>query len=116
MTRPERSSNRDLALEFLARFCAGDIEGLAPLLAEDLRFLGPLLEADSRSEYIDSLRSDPPEKCAYVVLSLTEGVDSVSIFYDYEKVGRSVRIAQLFRFSNGRISELMLVFDTRLAG
>ena len=112
MRNPDLASNRETALEFLSRFCAGDVEGLAPLLARDLRFRGPLLESESYSEYLDSLRSDPPERCLYTVLSVTEDPDSVSIYYDCEKADGTVRIAQLFKFSNKQISELILVFDT----
>ncbi len=35
-------TNREIALKFLGCFCAGDVNGLAPLLAEDLQFKGPL--------------------------------------------------------------------------
>jgi len=106
-------NNRDTALEFLRCFCAVDLAGLAPLLAEDLRLRGPLYSFDSRNSYLDSLKNDPPEKCTYQVLSVTEGKDCVSIYYDYEKHDRTLTIAQLFRFENQKISEMLLVFDCR---
>ena len=79
-------SNREVAMEFLRCFCAGDVDGLASLLAEDFQSNGPFYNFSSAEEYLDSLRNDPPEQCGYRVLSLTEGGDSVSIYYDYEKV------------------------------
>jgi ketosteroid isomerase-like protein len=53
-------TNRDIALEYLRCFCAGDIDGLVPLLATDLSFKGTFHTYGSASEYVDSLRSDPP--------------------------------------------------------
>ena len=106
-------NNREVAMEFLRYFCAGDVDGLGSLLAEDLRFNGPLYQFSSRVAYLDSLRSDPLEQCSYRVLSVTESEDSVSIYYDYEKSNGTITIAQLFRFRDQKISELLLVFDTR---
>ena len=45
------------------------------------------------------------------MVSLTEAVDSVSIFADYEKKERTMRVAQLFRFTGQRVAEIVLVFD-----
>ena len=107
------TGNREAALEFLRRFCAGDVEGLHPLLDEDLQFKGPFHSFTSRDGYLDSLRSDPPEKCGFRVLSLTENEDSVAIFYDYQKVDSTLTIAQLCRFRGEKISEILLVLDGR---
>ena len=104
------------AMKFLECFCAGDVEGLAPLLAEGLRFRGPLHQFGSRDAYLDSLRNDPPEKCEYRVLSVTQDEDSVSVYYDYEKSEGFLTVAQLFRFKDQQISELLLVFDARELG
>jgi hypothetical protein len=105
--------NQVVALKFLSCFCAGDINGLAPLLAEDLEFTGPFHRLRSRDEYLDILKNDPPEKCGFRVISISEDGDSVSVFYDYEKSDSSVTIAQLFKFRNQKISEILLVFDGR---
>jgi hypothetical protein len=105
--------NREVAMEFLKCFCAGDINGLVPLLAEDLQFTGPFHHFSSSNAYLDSLKNDPPEKCGYRVLSVTESGDSVSIYYDYEKSDGAITIAQLFTFKNQKIREILLVFDGR---
>ena len=96
-------SAREVAIEFLRCFCGGDIEGLAPLLASDLKFKGPFHQFSSSESYLTCLRSDPPEKCSFRVISVTEGGDSVSVFYDYEKGDETITIAQLFRIDNQRI-------------
>ncbi len=100
-------------MEFLRRFCAGDVDGLRPLLSEDLRLIGPYHRFGSKAAYLDSLRSDPPEPSGFRVLSLTEGDDNVAIFYDYQKPGTTLTVAQLFKFAAQRISEIHLVFDGR---
>ena len=106
-------TNREIALEYLKRFCAGDVEGLEPLLAPDLRFAGTFHTFRSASEYLDSLRHDPPEQCPYKVLSATENDDSVAVFYEYHKSGQVMQIAQLFKIKNNKIDEVLLVFDGR---
>lgn len=105
-------SRRDTVLEFLKCFCAGDIDGLEPLLAEDLQFSGPFYHFGSRYAYIQGLRDDPPERCSHRVLSLTESGDDVCVFYDYEKDGQSITVAQLCRFKGDEIGEILLVFDS----
>lgn len=105
-------TKRDIALKYIKYFCAGDIDGLAPLLAADLRFTGPFHRYTSAAGYLGGLRRDPPEKCGYRILSLTENEDAVAVFYDYEKPESTVRIAQLFKIKDLRITEIMLIFDS----
>ena len=106
-------TNRELAIAYLECFCAGDVAGLAPLLAADLEFKGTLHHYDSRAEYLQSLERDPPGKCGYRVLSVTENDNSVCLFYDYEKPNGVITIAQLFKIVGQKISEVILVFDGR---
>ena len=106
-------NNRETALEYLRCFCDGDISGLEPLLAEDLQFSGPLFQFDSRAAYLDSLTADPLEKYSYKILSITESPQAVAIFYDFEKRDRDLTIAQMFKFKNQEIAEIIIVFDGR---
>ncbi len=106
-------NNREMAETYLKCFCGGDIEGLEPLLGDDLRFKGPLHEFGSRSAYLRSLADDPPGRCSYRILSITESLDSVSIYYDYAKDSGALTVAQLFTFTNGKIGKILLVFDGR---
>jgi hypothetical protein len=106
-------NRKDQALEFVRCFAAGDIAGLEALLAEDLRLTGPYLQVESRAAYIDALRRDPPEASDARVLSVTDGGDTVAVFYEYEKRDSTVTVAQLFRFGDQGISDIRLVFDTR---
>ena len=106
-------SPRELALGFVARFCAGDVEGIAPLLADDLRVRGPLLACDSREAYLNALRSDPPEPGECRLLRVTESGDEASVFYAYRRAGTALTIAQSFRSRSGQIADMLIVFDTR---
>jgi hypothetical protein len=108
-----KMTNQEIAMAYLRCFCEGDVEGMEPLLAPDLRVTGTLHTFESRKEYLDSLREDPPEECGYNVLGVTENEDSVALFYEYQKPDGLVQIAQLFRVRNQRIHEMLLVFDGR---
>ena len=112
---PAEATNRDLALDFVRCFSQGDVDGLLPLLDEELRFRGPLFEFDCRDDYLAALRSDPLDEVAFRLLAVTddEEEDTVAVFWVYEKVGSSLTIAQLFKFGDRRIREIVLVFDTR---
>ena len=106
-------TDREIALEYLRCFCAGDTERLKRLLAPDLKFEGTLYSFYSSEEYLASLRSNPPERCQYNVFSITENTGSVAVFYLYQKPRRVMRIAQLFKIADQQIYEILLVFDGR---
>ena len=106
-------NNQHLVIEFVKRFCAGDIDGLTPLSAAELQLKGPLYQFASRDDYLDALRKDPPDKSGYRLLSVTDSSESVSIFYEYVKTDGIITVAQLFRFKDQKISEMLLVFDSR---
>ncbi len=100
-------------MEYLRCFCAGDVDGLEPLLANSLCFNGTLHTYGSAREYTDALKNDPPEKCGCKVLSITESEQSVAVFYDYQKPDRVIQIAQLFKIEHEKIHEILLIFDSR---
>lgn len=102
-----------IAKEFIDRFCSGSVEKLKELLLENLHFQGTLFKFSSRSDYLESLRTDPPKSSDYRILSITENEEDVSIYYEYGKEGGFLTIAQLFRFEGDKISEILLVFDSK---
>lgn len=107
-------SNRETALAFIEHFSRGDIGAMETLMSEDLRFEGPFLEVGSRAEYLEALRQDPSPGCDYRILSITDSEEDVSVFYDLIKESGTLTVAQLFRFEDGLISEILVVFDSRL--
>ncbi len=106
-------TNREVAVEYLEHFCGGNVDGIASLLADDLDFKGPFHQFSSSVDYLQRLRDAPPAQVAYRVLGVTEGENSVSIYYDYQKERGALTVAQLFGFRDGKISSILLVFDTR---
>ena len=50
-------NNRDVAIEFVKCFCAGDVDAPAPLLTPDLKFKGPFCEFGSADAYLDNLKN-----------------------------------------------------------
>ncbi|MEQ9618769.1 MAG: hypothetical protein RIG61_06310 [Deltaproteobacteria bacterium] len=106
-------TNREVAVKYIEGFCARDLEGLSDILAPDLKFRGTLYSYDSSSDYMESLKNSPAEKCSYRILSVTEGRGSVSIFYEYIKPGEVITIAQLFKINDRKIIETLVVFDGR---
>jgi hypothetical protein len=44
---------------------------------------------------------------------VTESDKHVALFYDYQKPDRTMQIAQLFRIEDERISDILLIFDSR---
>jgi hypothetical protein len=106
-------TNQEIALEYLRCFCAGDIDGLEPLLDAKLHFSGTLHTYHSASEYMESLRNDPPEANNYKLISITENDRHVALFYEYQKPDRTMQIAQLFRIEDKKIHDVLLIFDSR---
>ena len=106
-------TNRNVALRFLERFSAGDIDGLGSLLAPDLRFEGPHHRCSSAHDYLSRLRADPPTRSGIDIISITAGDDSVAAFYPYRKPDAVVTVGQLFGFESGRITRLLVVSDGR---
>ena len=106
------STNHEIVMQYMDCYCAGDIDGIEPLLAGELVFSGPLHTFESARQYLDSLRADPPEKSHDEILSVTESDDTVALFYVYHKPDRARLIAQMFKSSAEKITAMLLVFDS----
>lgn len=103
--------NPNVVYEYLDHFCRGNIDGVESTLADEFRLRGPLFEFDSRDAYIQSLRDSPLEKASYRVLEISQGDDTVSVFYEYRKPSGSNVVAQFFRIRRNKIVDTLLVFD-----
>ena len=103
----------DLASTYLEIFCAGgDPEALREILAEDLRFEGPLFRFDSAAEYLAALREDPPLESRYDLLGSFERGSVACLVYRFSKPGLEAPMAQLFETRDGKISRILLIFDS----
>lgn len=111
------TSPKELSLEFVRAFCDADVDRIASLLTDEFRLSGPFLRADSREEYIQSLRDRPPETGGeFELLQSFEAEDDTCLIYEYSRSGSSVLIAQWTRCDAGKIAEMWLIFDSRPAG
>ena len=103
---------REIAVQYLTHFCAGELPALEALFADDLKFSGPFIKTTSRGEYIGELRKAPPVACTFEIDEVVERDRSVAIFYTFKKPGVATPMAQLFRFKNSLIAEVLLIFDS----
>lgn len=109
-------SKRQVVTQYLTGFCAGDVERVAATLADEFELDGPLFTFRSKQEYLASLAGDFDAGTRFEIVELLEGVDTVSVFYDYAKPSGTVTVAQLFWFENSKIRKTLLVFDRQSVG
>ena len=103
----------DLALQYIdIVFGKEDIDRLTNLLADQFSFQGPFFKFDSAADYINSLKADPPEGFGYTMISTFEDETSACLVYKFSKPGIDTPMAQLFETDNGKISKILLVFDS----
>lgn len=102
----------ELALKYMEIFYSGKVDELSGLLADDLTFIGPLYEFNTAEAYIQSLKSSPPEGMEYKLIRLYESGVSACLVYQFTKPGISVPMAQMFEVKGGKISRIILIFDT----
>ena len=100
--------SNSLAKSFIECFCEADLNGIDSLLSKDFRLKGPLFEFESKQDYIASLNGDLKADPEAEILSIIGNGNEVAAFYKY----KGKLIAQLFRCSEGKIDETVLVFDT----
>ena len=102
----------ELAHKYMALFYdGGSLDSLSQLLGENFSFTGPFHQFQSASEYIESLKSDPPIDMQYTILHAYEDESSACLVYQFSKNGISTPMAQTFEVSDGKISRILLVFD-----
>ncbi len=103
----------ELARQYMDLFYAGkDLDALMDLFARDFTFSGPFYRFDSAEAYVRSLKADPPEGLSYRIIRTFESDAAACLVYQFSKPGVSVPMAQLFEISGGKISRILLIFDT----
>ena len=106
-------TKKDVVLEYLKAFCSADLNRLKAVLADKFHLKGPFFEFHSREDYISSLEGNLVPNCTFEIIRLMEEGEDVSVFYHYIKPNTTVHVAQLFRFKNSKVSEAVLIFDSR---
>ena len=88
------------------------IDSLTDIFSEEFSFKGPFHEFSTSGEYIESLKSDPPEGLNYKIIQAYENEKSACLVYQFSKAGISTIMSQVFEVDNEKISRIILVFDT----
>lgn len=108
---------KELVNQYLDLFYAGSDPGeLKKLFTEDLQFDGPYLNTSTADDYIQALKSGTPTKMSYEVIKSYADADSVSSVYRVKKGAKEFPISQVFWFKSNKISKILTVFDSNMAG
>ena len=106
-------TNLEIALKYMdILFSGGDLDELSVIFSDHLQFEGPLYRFDSASDYITSLKADPPVDFEYKLIRVFEAAGSVNLIYEFTKGKILTPMSQLFEFENGKICRILLIFDT----
>lgn len=104
---------RELAEKYMdCVFKTGNLEELKNILSDDLQFRGPFFNFDSAESYVDSLRNDPPVDFEYEIIKSYADDSSACLVYYFSKPGVSTYMTQTFETMDGKISSILLIFDT----
>ncbi len=104
----------ELALKYMDIFYyEKDPSLLKDILHEDLIFSGPFFKFNSAKDYIDSLIESPPKDMSYKIIESFENNTSVCLVYVFKKGEIESTMSQLFKVNYGKISEIILIFDTK---
>ena len=106
--------SRDAVLRYLDIFYnAGPLDDLLPLFdPHDFQFSGPFARYDSARAYVDALKADPPQDCAYTLISLLENANKIGVVYEFARGDLRLPMAQLFTFRGATINRILLLFDS----
>lgn len=94
-------------------FKTGDLEELRSILSDELQFKGPFFNYNTADDYVNSLRNDPPKNFDYKILNSYADNSSACLIYRFSKPGVSTTMSQTFEALDGKISSILLIFDTR---
>ena len=102
----------ELALEYLEIFVGNKpLSELSDILDEQCSFQGPMYQFNSAVAYINSLESDPALNASYDIIASFEDNSSACIIYQFKKPGIDTAMSQTFKIRNGKIVEILLIFD-----
>lgn len=103
----------DVSLKYMEIFFSGHgMERLYDYLHDDCQFAGPLYQFSSACDYIESLQVSPPVNCQYKIIQSFEKGPYVNFIYEFSKPGVSTTMSQLFEVDSGKITRILLIFDS----
>jgi hypothetical protein len=89
------------------------LDQLQEILAVDMQFRGPFHHYHQATDYINSLKSDPPENFRYEMIKTYSDDTSACLVYRFSKPGIKTIMTQIFEVKNDKITHILLVFDTK---
>ena len=93
-------------------FVQKDMDALLGLLTPDCTFEGPLYSFDSAIEYVNAMKNDPPEAFEYEEIDTFERGSHACVVFRFSKPGVDIPMVQIFDTREGRISSILLIFDS----
>jgi len=93
-------------------YSTGRLENLKELLSDEFYFKGPFYEFNSADDYVESLMSDPAVNFSYSDEKFYTNKNSVCLIYKFFKPGVTTHMAQEFEVINGKITKILLIFDS----
>ncbi len=104
----------ELASKYLEIFFSGkNLDDLKNLFADNLTFNGPFYKFSSADDYINSLKKDPPKGMKHEIIKSFEDKNSACVIYKFKKGNVSTPMAQLFETENGKLSKMVLIFNSK---
>ena len=94
-------------------FKTGDLEALRKIFSDDLKFSGPFYNFDSADDYVNALRNNPPKNFKYKIIKSYFDNHSACLIYEFSKLGVLTTMFQIFEIVDGKISHVLLIFDSR---
>ena len=70
------------------------------------------IKFESAKAYLESLKSDPPLNVSYQLVDSFVNEESACLIYEFYKPGFSAVMSQTFKVTDGKISSILLIFDT----
>lgn len=103
-----------LALKYMDIFYGEkDPSLLKDIFHKDLIFDGPFYKFHSAKDYIDSLLEAPPKDMSFEIIESFENETSACLVYNFSKGEIKSKMSQLFKVKNEKISEIILIFDSK---
>ncbi|MCU7947639.1 MAG: hypothetical protein KZQ72_13550 [Candidatus Thiodiazotropha sp. (ex Cardiolucina cf. quadrata)] len=104
----------ELANKYMEIFYSGtSLDTLKELFSDQFKFKGPFFEFNTADEYISSLKSSPPDHFKYEIIESYQNDGSACLIYNFSKPGVTTIMTQSFKVTDNKISEILLVFDTK---
>lgn len=104
----------EIAKRYMASFFGHTpLESMAAILAENLIFEGPFHRSVGAKTYLEALSEHPPINVSFEMEKIFENKNTVCFIYQFIKPRVKTRMVQTFEVYDGKISKIILVFDTK---